>query len=295
MSISKCPLCGKEDLEKNINVKDHTVSLSYFELAECKSCGFLFTLHPPNAETIGAYYQSVDYISHSDSSTVFLNSIYQIVRKRAVSSKRKLLFKTTGKKSGSILDYGCGTGSFLNEMKSAGWRVAGIEPDASARQKAIDQTGVLVEVPSYLNNMQSGSMDAITMWHVLEHVHDLHQTINECLRILKDDGVLIVAVPNHSSFDAAHYKAFWAAFDVPRHLYHFSPDTMKKLMNMHGMSIVKILPMWYDSFYVSLLSEKYKHGKTKILSAIFIGVISNFKAFLTPGVCSSQIYVIRKN
>lgn len=294
MSTSKCPLCGSEDLRNKLNVKDHTVSLSYFELVECVKCGFLFTADPPDIESIGAYYQSDEYISHSDTSKGLINSIYQLVRKRAVSSKRRLVVKITGKASGTILDYGCGTGSFLKEMKSVGWRVTGIEPDGRARQKAIDQTGATIEVPSFLKQIESGSTDAISMWHVLEHVHDLHQTIREFLRILKTDGVLIVAVPNHRSFDAIHYKDYWAAYDVPRHLYHFSPETMEKLMGMHGLSIVNTLPMWYDSFYVSLLSEKYKHGKTRFFHAMLVGLISNCKALFTSGVCSSQIYVIRK-
>ena len=295
MSTTKCPLCGQEDVQKILSVQDHTVTSSYFDLVKCNSCSFLFTLDPPDVESIGAYYQSDDYISHSDSSKGIINSVYQLVRKRSVVSKRKLIFKVTEKNTGNILDYGCGTGSFLYEMKSVGWRITGIEPDAGARQKAIDLTRALVETPSYLRDLQSASMDAITMWHVLEHVHDLHDTINEFLRILKNDGVLIVAVPNHKSFDATHYRAFWAAYDVPRHLYHFSPDTMMKLMNMHGLSVIKTLPMWYDSFYVSLLSEKYKRGKTSILKAMLIGLISNIRAIFTAGVCSSQIYIIRKN
>lgn len=295
MSTSKCPLCGSEDLRKKLNVKDHTVSLNYFEIVECEKCGFLFTADPPDTESIGAYYQSDEYISHSDTSKGLINSIYQLVRKRAVSSKRRLVVKKTGKASGNILDYGCGTGSFLKEMKSVGWRVTGIEPDGRARQKAIDQTAATIEFPSFLKYIESGSIDAITMWHVLEHIHDLHQTIKEFLRILKTDGVLIVAVPNHRSFDAEYYKECWAAYDVPRHLYHFSQKTMEQLMGMHGLSIVNILPMWYDSFYVSLLSEKYKHGKTRFFHAMLIGFISNCKALLRSGVCSSQIYVIRKH
>jgi len=293
-TISHCPLCGKENVEIKFHVKDHTVSSRYFDIASCIGCGFLFTLDPPDAESIGVYYQSDAYISHSNSTKGFLNAIYHLVRKRAVSSKSKLLCNATGKKNGSILDYGCGTGSFMAEMQSVGWLVTGIEPDAGARQKAIDQTGAVVEMPSFLNSIESESNDAITMWHVLEHVHDLHQTVKELMRILKDDGVLIIAVPNHRSFDATYYKAFWAAFDVPRHLYHFSPDTMKKLLTMHGLSIVKLLPMWFDSFYVSLLSEKYKHGKTRFFNAMMIGLISNLKAMFRPGMCSSQIYVIRK-
>lgn len=294
MSSLQCPLCGKEDFERKFNVKDYTVSSANFELAECKSCGFLFTYDPPDAKSIGAFYQSDDYISHTDSSKGILNSIYQLVRRRAVVSKRILLSKSTGKSSGRILDYGCGTGSFLHEVQSVGWMVTGIEPDERARLRAIAQTGATVEVPDYVKSIPSSTVDAITMWHVLEHVHELHQTINEFVRILNNDGVLIVAVPNYRSYDAAHYKEYWAAFDVPRHLYHFSPDTMKKLMEMHGLSVVKILPMWYDSFYVSLLSEKYKHGKIRFLPAILTGLMSNIKAFFRQGVCSSQIYVIRK-
>ena len=290
----QCPLCNSENVTISFSVKDYTVSSATFNLAICKNCDFLFTENAPHVNEIGKYYQSDDYISHSNSNKGFLNSIYQFVRKRAVSSKRNLLISFTGKSKGSMLDYGCGTGAFLAEMKSSGWAVQGIEPDAGARNKAIDLTGASVEEPSFLSSIHSDSVDVITMWHVLEHVHDLHPTLNELIRMLKNDGVLVVAVPNHSSYDAAFYGKYWAAYDVPRHLYHFNPDTMKKLMNMHGLTIVKTLPMWYDSFYVSLLSEKYKHGKSRLLWAVAIGLLSNIKAFLNPGVCSSQIYVIKK-
>jgi 2-polyprenyl-3-methyl-5-hydroxy-6-metoxy-1,4-benzoquinol methylase len=294
MSKVQCPLCSSENVTISFSVKDYTVSSTSFNLAICKNCGFLFTENAPDIKEIGKYYQSDDYISHSNSNKGFLNAIYQIVRKRAVSSKRNLLISFTGKGKGSMLDYGCGTGTFLSEMKTSGWAVQGIEPDPGARSKAIGITGASVEEPSFLSSIHSDSVDAITMWHVLEHVHDLHQTLGELIRILKRDGVLIIAVPNHRSYDAAFYGKYWAAYDVPRHLYHFSPATMKKLMSMHGLTIVNTLPMWYDSFYVSLLSEKYKHGKSRLLWAMAIGFISNIKAFFKPGVCSSQIYIIKK-
>jgi SAM-dependent methyltransferase len=294
MSKVQCPLCSSENVTISFSVKDYTVSSASFNLAICKNCGFLFTENAPDLKEIGKYYQSDDYISHSNSNKGFLNAIYQIVRKRAVSSKRNLLISFTGKGKGSMLDYGCGTGAFLSEMKTSGWAVQGIEPDSGARSKAIGLTGASVEEPSFLSSIHSDSVDAITMWHVLEHVHDLHQTLGELIRTLKRDGVLIIAVPNHRSYDAAFYGTYWAAYDVPRHLYHFSPATMKKLMSMHGLTIVNTLPMWYDSFYVSLLSEKYKHGNSRLLWAMAIGFISNIKAFFKPGVCSSQIYIIKK-
>jgi len=133
------------------------------------------------------------------------------------------------------------------------------------------------------------------MWHVLEHVHALKPYLNQCLKSLKQNGRLIIAVPNYTSFDAKYYKKYWAAYDLPRHLYHFSPTSMATLLSEIGFEIVTIKPMWYDSFYVSLLSEKYKKsGKLGLMLAIIIGGISNFITLFDASKASSIIYEIKK-
>jgi 2-polyprenyl-3-methyl-5-hydroxy-6-metoxy-1,4-benzoquinol methylase len=289
-----CPVCGNTDYKMIFSVKDYTVSLSMFDVVECTQCSHRFTREIPMLDEIGTYYKSDQYISHTDSNQGLLNKVYQFVRNISLVSKRELIEQTTSQKKGELLDYGCGTGAFLNEMKYAGWHIAGIEPDAGAMDKAIQLTGGNIQSPEFLASLESERFDAITLWHVLEHVHTLHETIDQLKALLKPGGTLIIAVPNYTSYDARYYKNYWAAYDVPRHLYHFSPMSMQKFISSHGMTVVKILPMWFDSFYVSLLSEKYRKNILGPLYACLIGLASNINALFNKQQCSSQIYVIKK-
>lgn len=286
-----CPLCGNGDLLPVLSAEDYTVSHQHFEIWECSQCTVRFTQNAPAPEEIGKYYQSESYISHSDTSTGLINNLYHRVRKRTLIRKKKLMEMFTGHKSGSILDVGCGTGAFLHTMKQAGWQVTGLEPDENAAKKANNLYGIEPMKADEIYNLSPASFDAITMWHVLEHVHDLHGYMKTLKSLLKPGGKLFIAVPNYTSFDAEKYKQFWAAYDVPRHLYHFSPKSMKKLFSMHGLKVEKLLPMWFDSFYVSMLSEQYKNGKSKTIAGVITGGISNVKAIGKPDKCSSVIYV----
>ncbi len=292
-SIPICPVCGNEKLSFALKTIDYTVSNEEFSIYQCEHCSVRFTDNIPSLSQIGKYYDSEQYISHTNSSKGLFNKLYQLVRNYSLVSKRELVCKFANKKSGIILDYGCGTGSFLNEMKSNGWSIKGVEPDAGAAQKATLLNGIEIGDSSSLSSFIRESVDVITLWHVLEHVHDLHPTLNTLKSILKANGVMFVAVPNYQSFDAAHYKQFWAAYDVPRHLYHFSKKSMDNLMEANGLQIVKVLPMWFDSFYVSLLSEKYKKNPIGPILAVIVGLLSNIIAFF-KGNSSSLIYVIKQ-
>jgi SAM-dependent methyltransferase len=289
-----CPVCFSESSQFYLRVKDFTVSKTYFELNRCSQCDFIFTNDAPGKEAIGKYYQSDEYISHTDSSKGWMNQVYQLVRNFTIRQKFHLIKKNTRLRTGNILDYGCGTGAFLQHVQQSGWEVMGIEPDVSAQQRASNLTGKQIYTPHQLGELPNGGFDVITLWHVLEHVHDLHWTIEQFNRIVKQQGTLVIAVPNHRSWDAKHYHEYWAAYDVPRHLYHFNPSTIDTLMRRYGFTRVAIKPMWFDSIYVSLLSEKYKKGESNLLSAIFIGLISNIRAVFQSGTCSSQIYFYRK-
>ena len=262
-----------------------------FEIWECKHCTLRFTQNIPEAEEIACYYQSENYISHSDTNEGFINKLYHQVRKRTLHKKKSLVKQLTGKKNGSILDIGSGTGAFLNTMQLADWQVKGLEPDEAARKKSVELYGLQLSESEELYTLPANSFDAITMWHVLEHVHDLHGYINQVNNLLRPGGKIFIAVPNYTCYDEEIYKEYWAAYDVPRHLYHFSPKAMKELLELHGLSIDSIKPMWYDSFYVSLLSEKYKTGKSNPASAFLNGMISNSKALMNTKKCSSVIYV----
>lgn len=295
ITYTQCPVCSSGDIHGAFSAKDYTVSHRSFVIMRCGNCTGMFTQDVPKQENIGKYYASENYISHSDTNKGFVNRLYHIIRKRTLNGKRILIKKETNISRGTILDIGCGTGAFLHTMKLAGWEARGLEPDEAARDKASELYGIYPQPSHDLFNLPHGSFDAITMWHVLEHVHQLHEYAAQLKNLLKPGGRIFIAVPNYTSYDAQYYKEFWAAYDVPRHLYHFSPDSMRTLIQNHGLSIKKVKPMWFDSFYVSMLSEQYKSGKGNIIKAFFIGFISNMKTMMNKEKCSSVIYVIGKD
>jgi 2-polyprenyl-3-methyl-5-hydroxy-6-metoxy-1,4-benzoquinol methylase len=237
---------------------------------------------------LGKYYESVDYISHTDSKRSLFEKAYHFVKSIALKNKLNLINSLQPNK-GRILDIGAGTGDFLSVAKQNGWQTVGVEPSEKAKAIAIKKEVSFVEDTAEL---ESHSFDVITMWHVLEHVPNLDNQIQELKRLLKTNGSLIVAVPNFKSFDAKHYGAFWAAYDVPIHFWHFSKKAIKSLFEKEGMELEKVLPMKFDSFYVSLLSEKYKSGKMNFVKAFFIGLQSNWNAKRNFEY-SSHIYVLK--
>jgi len=295
ITYSACPVCSSNNIRAFISAKDHTVSRESFVVMACGDCTHLFTQDIPTAKHIGKYYASEDYISHSDTREGLVNRLYHAVRKRTLNAKKNLVQNATGKRSGRIVDIGCGTGAFLSTMKHAGWSITGIEPDETARSKAASLYGVSALPAEEFYNLPAGNFDAITLWHVLEHVHDLHGYISQLKNMLSAGGRLFIAVPNYTAYDAKHYGSFWAAYDVPRHLYHFSPQSMRRLLQEHGLAVEKIKPMWFDSFYVSMLSEKYKNGKGNLVKAFCIGFLSNLKAAMNKEKCSSLIYIVSKD
>ncbi len=291
---SDCPACNSNSIHPVLEAEDFTVSHEKFSVWQCDNCTLRFTQNVPAENAIGRYYQSSDYVSHSDTKSGLINRLYHIVRNYTLQTKRKLVQKVTGIEKGSLLDIGAGTGAFAFTMQQAGWQVKGLEPDAIARQNALSNHHIQLESLDALPSLNTNTFDAITLWHVLEHVHELHNYLQTFNRILKDNGTLIIAVPNYTSYDADAYKEFWAAYDVPRHLYHFSPKSMQLLMQQHGFTVAAHKPMWFDSFYVSMLSEKYKTGKNNLVKAVSTGMQSNRKAMSDVTKCSSVIYVIKK-
>jgi len=291
---NQCPACKSIDIFPKLEAQDYTVSNEKFSIWHCANCSIRFTQDVADQNSIGKYYKSDNYISHSDTKSGLVNSLYHSIRKFTLLLKRKLIQNQTQLKSGTILDIGCGTGAFLNTMKEAGWKITGLEPDDTAITKAKSLYQIQPQPSSELFNMSEQQFDAITMWHVLEHVHQLNEYFFQIRKILKDNGTLFIAVPNYTSFDAYFYKETWAAYDVPRHLYHFSPMSMELLVKRYGMKIKTIKPMWFDSYYVSMLSEKYRGNKLGLLRAVLIGKISNILCLLNKRKCSSVIYVINK-
>jgi SAM-dependent methyltransferase len=288
-----CPVCNSAHINPLLTVKDHSVSKEEFVVWQCSDCSLRFTQDVPDETSIGRYYQSTDYISHSNTNKGLVNQLYQKVRNYTLNQKANLIIGQTVKK-GKILDLGAGIGAFLHTMKEKGWEISGIEPDAGARQQAKNLFDIELPGTDALHQFPQNSFDAITLWHVLEHVHQLHSYIERLKTLLKPEGKLFIAVPNYESLDSSIYKNDWAAYDVPRHLYHFTPGAIEVLMKQHGLRLSDKKPMWFDSFYISLLSSKYKKGKTSWLSAGFNGLRSNLKALFDKDYCSSIIYIVGK-
>ena len=289
-----CPVCKSNYINPLLTVKDYSVSGEDFVIWQCSQCRLRFTQDVPDEQSIGDYYKSTDYISHTNTAKGFINKLYQRVRNYTLKQKADLVIGHTVKQ-GKLLDVGAGIGAFLHTMRGKGWDILGIEPDEGAKQQAKKLFGIELIETSEFDNLPDNSFDAITLWHVLEHVHELHSYVEKLKSLLRIDGKIFIAVPNYEAKDHSIYKLFWAAYDVPRHLYHFSPKAMDVLMKQHGLKIISKKPMWFDSFYISLLSSKYKNrGFTNWLGAAMSGLRSNLNAVLNKDRCSSIIYIIEK-
>ncbi len=289
--LEYCPVCGKDAFKNFLVVADKAVSKESFVIVECENCHFKFTNPRPDAASIGMYYESEEYISHSNTKSGIINKAYHMVRSITTKQKVELINRYSPSK-GTILDYGCGTGVFLGACKKDGWEVRGVEPNQRARQLATEETGELIA--PQLQDLQGEKYDVITLWHVLEHVMSLNETLDQLVDCLQEDGTLVIAVPNADSHDAQEYKENWAAYDVPRHLYHFTQQTMKRLLKRHKMQLEEVLPMKFDAYYVSLLSEKQKDGKANMLTSVMNGYKSNSHAEKNGNDYSSLIFVAKK-
>lgn len=271
-----------------LSVTDYSVSGEVFELFHDHELDLLVTHPQPNPDLLPKYYESEDYISHTDGKRSLFEKVYHFVKNIALKNKTDLI-SSLQKEKGSLLDIGAGTGDFIIAAKQNGWNVTGFEPSEKAKAIAIKKG---VSFCGQTQDLPNHSFDVITMWHVLEHVPETEQQIKELKRLLKPTGTILVAVPNFNSFDAKHYGKFWAAYDVPRHLFHFSKTAIQKLFEREKLDLIKVLPMKFDAFYVSLLSEKYKTGKMNYIGAFRIGLQSNWKA-KSNGEFSSHIYVLK--
>lgn len=298
ITYSICPACHSTKINLVFTSRDYTVSQNDFQIFECSNCTLRFTQNVPNEENIANYYKHESYISHTNEAKGLINTLYHLVRNYTLISKRKLISQFVKSSSKKILDIGAGTGYFLNEMKQNGWEVLGLEPSEDARKVAFTTHQIELKDSSNLNSLSKNYFAVITMWHVFEHVHKSKEYFEIMFDCLTEKGVLVIAVPNYTSKDAEIYEQKWAAYDVPRHVFHFSPQSLIQLAMQNGFSIKKIKPMWFDSFYVCMLSEKNSNGKLSIsgfLRAVFIGFYSNLIALFNNQKCSSLIYIFEKS
>ncbi|MGI9530587.1 class I SAM-dependent methyltransferase [Lutimonas sp.] len=296
MIKSQDPLVSKKDLSPFLDCKDYTVSRETFSLVKDNTTGLLVTSPRPSLENLSSYYESEDYISHTDSSRSLMDKVYQMIKGYSIKKKLKMINKLAVTK-GHLLDIGCGTGDLLAACENDGWKIDGVEPSEKARALASEKiatTECLEESLEAILEKKQNKYDVITMFHVLEHVPNLTQYVDSLHQLLTEDGCLIVAVPNYKSYDADHYKQFWAAYDVPRHLWHFSQESIQHIFGAKGFHVAETLPLIFDSFYVSMLSEKYKTGTSNLIKAFKTGLRSNIKA-KRSGQYSSLIYIIKKS
>lgn len=291
--IDKCPVCGASNLKFRFSATDYFSSKDSFPIYACIDCGFHFTQDFPDENEIAPFYQSESYISHSDTKKGLMNRAYHVVRNIMLRKKGEMTINVSGLNSGTLLDIGCGTGYYLNTMKSLGWSVFGVEKSDYARESAKKHFDI--DIVSSLDKLTGErKFDVITLWHVLEHLQNLKDSMHVIRNLLKDEGILIVALPNHSSFDADIYKEEWAAWDVPRHLWHFKPDTFSLFAANNGFTIVKYAPMPFDAFYVSMMSEKNSGNSFYFPRGILTGLKALFASLKDPKKSSSVIYILKK-
>ena len=291
MNVS-CRVCGQSE-KLIIDTNDHSITKEPFSISLCKRCGFGVTLKVPGSESIGRYYQSEVYISHSDTKKGWISLLYHIIRNVMLERKYKLILKfTKGKK---LLDVGSGTGYFGGFMKSKGYLVHGVEIDANAAKLSKEKFGISPMLPDeFLCSDEDANYDVITLWHVMEHLSDLQSWWTKLYNSLNHNGVLIIAIPNHSSYDAEYYDSYWAGYDVPRHMWHWTPFSFGIMANRHFFEIIYMEDMPFDPFYNSLLSEKYMKRTMGQLRAFFIGLRALLHGKRNVEKSSSVIYVLKK-
>jgi SAM-dependent methyltransferase len=289
---NNCPLCNSSETGILLTCTDQLVSREKFPVYRCSSCKFVFTNDYPDEDKSGNYYESDEYFSHTDSEKTLFEKVYRYVRKIMLRRKYNLVSGTTHLSKGSVLDIGCGTGHFLNEMKNKGWKTGGIEINHKAREYASSRFGLHVVPPEEIASFQDQSFSCITLWHVLEHLYNPDEWFVEIRRLLAGDGKVIIALPNCSSYDAYYYREYWAAWDVPRHLWHFDPDTLPVLAKRSGFKVTGISTLPFDVFYISVLSEKHKGSSAPFITGMARELIFSIRALFDRNRSGSLVYIL---
>lgn len=291
MNTYKCPWCNSEKTQIHLWLKDEFLTNEEFEIYECHQCGLLFTEPRPSKEKIGEYYKSEEYYSHKENKKGFIPKIYEFVK--SINLKHKYKLATNGKNIGKLLDIGCGVGDFIHTAEQQRWNCKGIEPSEEAKEIARKRIKAEILSSVELDQIPNETFDVITMWHVLEHVEDLKWQVAQLQRLIKKDGRIVIAVPNYKSYDAEYYKEKWAAYDVPRHLNHFNKETLSKIFKTNGLTLVKTDKLRWDAYYISYMSEQYRHHNFPLIRGIYRGWVSNCKARKSKE-WSSKVYVFEK-
>jgi len=287
---NKCPWCGSNKAQINLWLKDEFLTKEDFHICECLNCGLLYTMPRPPKEKIGAYYKSDEYYSHQENKKGFVPRLYEAIKK--INLKHKFRLASRDLPVGKLLDIGCGVGDFLHVAENKGWQCTGVEPSEEAREIARQRIKGDLLYSEDLEQLPDQSFDLITMWHVLEHVDDLKWQVAQLQRLIKPNGRIVIDVPNYRSYDGRFYNAYWAAYDVPRHLNHFNKTVLTKMFKTSGLSLVSMDKLVWDAYYISFMSEQYKHHFMPLVRGVFRGLVSNAKA-RRSGEWSSLVYVFR--
>lgn len=288
---TKCPWCGSEKSHLHLKLKDYFLTQEDFEIVECEECHLLYTTPRPDANEIGRYYQSENYYSHQENKKGFIPKLYEAIKK--INIKHKYKIATEGiAKGGKMLEIGCGVGDFLHYAEQKGWECYGAEPSEDAVKILHSKSDAKIVKPEQVEGFPDATFDLICMWHVLEHIDNLKWQIDQLKRLIKPQGRIVIALPNYQSYDAKYYKDKWAAYDVPRHLNHFSDDFMRNKLVDNELIFEKEEKLVWDSYYISYLSEQYCSHKCALLKGAWRGLVSNLKA-KRSGQYSSLIYVFK--
>ncbi|MBR6177640.1 MAG: class I SAM-dependent methyltransferase [Bacteroidales bacterium] len=287
----RCPYCQSDSSDLHLKLKDYFLTQEDFEIYRCPHCGLLFTWPRPNDSELGKYYKSDDYLSHNESKKGIIPFIYNRVKR--VNIKNKFNIATTAAKGKRMLDFGCGVGDFIFYAKQKGYEVVATDVSDNARNAAAKKLGTPLPSPQQVFEMPDNSFDIITMWHVLEHIGDLKTQIFHLDRLLAQDGRLVIALPDYLSYDAQHYQEMWAAYDVPRHLNHFDKNSLQNLFSTTQLKLVDTKPLKWDSYYISMMSEKYRGASLSFVRGLVQGFKSN-RAARKSGEYSSMVYIFER-
>lgn len=289
--LEQCPSCGSNQIEKGETIKDHFYSKEDFQIANCLECGLLFTQNRPDKESIGIYYDSTNYVSHDSSKKSLLTWVYQQARKYMLKKKFQIIRPFKPELS-RILDYGAGDGHFVEYLLQLGKKAEGIEPSEMARHNFEKRNNK--KLFAGLNNLEPSQLfQVITLWHVLEHIHDLNPTMELLLSHLESKGIIVIAVPNQKSIDKKEFGANWAAWDVPRHLYHWDEKSLSCFMEKFGLKRIYINQLPLDPFYIGLVSAKYADKNS--LVGLYQGLRSYFHGKNNPSEGSTLLTIWMKN
>ena len=269
--------------------KDYLVTGSSFEVRLDQQTQIAHTYPQPSEDELGKYYASEEYISHGNKKRSVIERVYAIAQKIMLKQKEQWLTKHS-KQNKRYLDFGCGTAALVQHLNQKNWEAYGVEPSEKARNFSIVKERLY---PS-LEELPQKDFDVIALWHVLEHLSDPAKSLKAFYDRLDHQGHLFLALPNFNSYDAKYYENFWAAYDVPRHLWHFSAKGIIGLCEENGFEFVESKGLGLDAFYVSYLSERHQKNKVAFIKGMIVGCWSNLLALFTQEY-SSKLYVFKKN